>query len=93
MKTKEEKVEKCKKVFTKEERNIIINKDYNPLKVNYKIYKRGSGLFMKNETLNRVKKIGKKYNKSENVTKLLLKICLDFKISDYEKIIEKFLMK
>ena len=36
-----------KNLFTNEGRNNIIEKDYNPLKVNYKIYKRGSGLFMK----------------------------------------------
>lgn len=46
-----------KKLFTNKERNIIINKDYNPLKVNYKIYKRGSGLFMmKNKELKEIKK-------------------------------------
>lgn len=44
-------VENCKKAFTNDERNIIIKKDYNPLKVNYKIYKRGSGLFMKEKNI------------------------------------------
>lgn len=39
------------KVFTKERRNSRIKKNYNPLKVNYKIYKRGSGLYMENEIL------------------------------------------
>ncbi len=42
------------KAFTKKESNDIIRKDYNPLKVNYKIYKRGSGLFVKNETLKEI---------------------------------------
>lgn len=39
-------VEKCKKMFTNEERNIIINEDCNPLSKDYnKFYERG-GLFM-----------------------------------------------
>lgn len=41
----------AKNVFTKKESNDIIKKDYNPLKVNKKIYERGSGLLMKNEVL------------------------------------------
>lgn len=39
------------KLFTKKESNDIIRKDYNPLKVNYKIYKRGSGLFVDKEII------------------------------------------
>ena len=35
-----------KKVFTKEESNNIIEKDYDPLKVNCKVYE-SEGLFMK----------------------------------------------
>lgn len=73
MKTKEEFKKSEKKVFTKEEGNIIINKDCNPLKVNYKIYERGSGLFMKNETLSIVRRISKKDNNSKN----------DFNISEF----------
>ena len=34
-----------KNVFTKKQSRDIIKKDYNPLKVNYKIYERGSELF------------------------------------------------
>ena len=34
-----------KNIFTKKESNDIIKEDYNPLKVNEKIYKKGSGLF------------------------------------------------
>ena len=34
------------KIFTKTRRNSRIKKNYNPLKVNYKIYKRGSELYM-----------------------------------------------
>lgn len=46
------KVEKnAKKVFTKKESNDIIKKDYNPLKVNKKIYERGSGLLMEDKVL------------------------------------------
>ncbi len=33
------------KLFTKKKENDTIRKDYNPLKVNYKIYRRGSGLY------------------------------------------------
>lgn len=36
-------------VFTKKEKNIIISKDYNPLKVNYELIYERDGLFM-NET-------------------------------------------
>lgn len=45
-----------KNVFTKKESNDIIKKDYNPLKVNKKIYERGSGLFMENEVLEEITK-------------------------------------
>lgn len=36
---------KGEKLFTKKESKVTIRKNYNPLKVNYKIYKRGSGLY------------------------------------------------
>lgn len=39
------------KLFTKKKENDTIRKDYNPLKVNYKIYRRGSGLYMESEIL------------------------------------------
>lgn len=47
-----------RKVFTRRITNDIINKDYNPLKVNYRlIYNRRDGLYkMKNEILNEIKK-------------------------------------
>ena len=53
MKTKEYFRKNGKKVFTNNKKNNIIKTIYNPLKVNCKIYKRGSGLFMKetNEVL------------------------------------------
>lgn len=38
-----------KKVFTKEKENDTIRKDYNPLKVNCKNYRRGSGLYKMKE--------------------------------------------
>lgn len=89
------KVEKCQeKVFTNEERNIIIRKEYNPLTVNCKNYERG-GLFMektKEGVLNKLAKtLSKKYNQREEFITLLIKICLDFEIKDY-KVIEKFLI-
>lgn len=44
------------KIFTKTRRNSRIKKNYNPLKVNYKIYKRGSGLLsMKSVVLKKQK--------------------------------------
>lgn len=70
------------KVFTNKKSNNIIKTIYNPLKVNCKIYKRGSGLFMKDE---RIKLRKRKF------IKLLSKICLDLNIENYEKEIEKFL--
>lgn len=38
-----------KKLFTKRKENDTIRKDYNPLKVNCKNYRRGSGLYVENE--------------------------------------------
>lgn len=87
-------MKKLEKAFTNDERNIIINKEYNPLAVICKNYERG-GLFMeetKEGLLNElVKTLCKKYNQREEFIILLIKICLDFKIDDY-KLIEKFLI-
>ena len=44
------------KLFTKKKENDTIRKDYNPLKVNYKIYRRGSGLYMKDGHLKELRK-------------------------------------
>ena len=86
------KEKESKKVFTNEERNNIISKDYNPLKVNYKIYKRGSGLFMENETLSIVKKISKKYNKKEVLILEMMKKCkeMGYDIQSCLKLINEF---
>ena len=54
------------KVFTNEEMNIIIKKDYNPLKVNYKIYKRG-GLFMKGTKEVELEEVMKELNIIEKI--------------------------
>lgn len=43
------------KVFTKKEGNDIIKKDYNPFEVDYKIYKRRDGLYMKNIVLGEIR--------------------------------------
>lgn len=43
------------KVFTKKNENDTIRKSHIPFKVNYKIYKRRDGLYMKNEELNKTK--------------------------------------
>lgn len=46
-----------KNIFTKKESSDIIKEDYNPLKVNEKIYEKGSGLFkMKNGLLKEISK-------------------------------------
>ena len=93
MKTEEKSMKNVEKVFTKEKRNNIIRKEYNPLTVNCKNHERGSGLFMKETkegVLNKLAKtLSKKYNKREEFITLLIKICLDFEIKDY-KVIEKF---
>ena len=39
------------KLFTKKKSKVTIKRNYTPFKVNYKIYERGSGLYMKNEVL------------------------------------------
>lgn len=49
-------LEKNQKLFTKKGENGKIKKDYNPLKVNYKIYRRGSGLYMDKEILKEIKR-------------------------------------
>lgn len=46
-----------KKLFTEKERNSKIKKDYNPLKVNYKIYRRGNGLYMENDQLKEIRNV------------------------------------
>lgn len=59
------------KLFTEKQRNSKIRKD-NPLKVNCKNYRRGSGLLsMKSEELIIAKELSKKYNQKE---KLILKM-------------------
>lgn len=40
---------------------------------------------------NDVKELSDKYNRSVNFIKMLLKICMDLKISDYKNEIENFL--
>lgn len=71
------------KIFTKERRNSRIKKNYNPLKVNYKIYKRGSGLYMEKERISKKKKF----------VDLLFKICLDLGVKDSQEQVENFLNK
>ncbi len=73
-------VENVKKVFTNDVRDIIIKKNYNPLKAN-KIER--EGLCMKEKEL----------NNNKNFIKLLTKICLDLKVKNYEEEIKKFIAK
>lgn len=63
------------KVFTKKESNDIIKKDYNPLKVNEKIYEKGSGLLMKDITLSKFVEERIKENKKLFTTKEL--VCIN----------------
>ncbi len=51
---KDEKEEE--KLFTKNKNKITIKKNYNPFEVNYKIYKRGSGLYMEDNILKEIRK-------------------------------------
>ncbi len=85
------------KVFTKKKLNSTIKSDYIPFGVNDNIYKRRDGLYMKQtkqgELEKKIEKLSKKYNKSEDFIKLLIKICLNFKIDNYEVPIENYLMK
>lgn len=94
MKTEEKNIKNVKKGFTKGESNIIIKKDYNPLEVNYKIYKRGSGLFMENETLSIVKKLSNEYNKKEVLILEMMKKCkeMGYDIQSCRKLINEFYM-
>lgn len=82
----------AKNVFTKKESNDIIKKDYNPLKVNYKIYERGSGLFMEDEELNVAKKLSKKYNKKVIVVLNMINKCkmFGYDIKKCEKLVKEF---
>ena len=79
MKNKSKKI--CRKVFTKEKSRGTIKEDYNPLKVNYEIYRRGSGLNMKSK------------NEKGKFIELLFKICLDLGVENSEKEVEDFLTK
>lgn len=75
------------KVFTNDESNNIIKKDYDPLKVNCKIYER-EGLFMEEKEI-----VLKEKKNSKKFIKLLTKICLDLKVKNYKEEIKDFLLK
>ena len=85
--------ENNKKMFTKKEKNIIITKVYNLLKVNYKsIYER-EGLFMYNDkVLAEAKKISKKYNRKENVILEMFEIGENngYSVDEIKTMIEEF---
>lgn len=63
-----------------------LDKENNSLKLNSNAYK-GEELFMKKQM------ISDKTKTNEKLIKLLTKICLDFKIQNYEEEIEEFLTK
>lgn len=80
------------KVFTKERRNSRIKKNYNPLKVNYKIYKRGSGLLsMKSVVLKKAKTLSKKYNRKEELILKMIEKCnkMGYNIKSIEEFYNK----
>lgn len=85
--------ENNEKMFTKEEKNIIITKVYNLLKVNYKsIYER-EGLFMYNDkVLTEAKKLSKKYNKKEKVILGMFEIGINngYNVEKIKTMIERF---
>lgn len=69
------------KVFTKKKRKDIINKNYNPLQVNYKVIYESEGSHMKKEEI----------NEKDKFIKLLYKICSDFEVESSQKRVENFL--
>ena len=90
-KTKKNKKEE--KLFTKKESKVTIRKNYNPLKVNYKIYERGSGLCMENIVLNNLKKeLNLKNGTKEKVVEILFQKCkeLNYNIDESKEIIIEF---
>lgn len=56
-----------KKIFTKEAKNTIINKKYNPLKVNYKLIYEREGLYVKKTKDVLLKEINKELNWKEKI--------------------------
>ncbi len=84
-------VENEDKIFTKKSKNnIIISKDYNPLKVI--MYEREGILMDNNVILEEAKKLSKKYNKKEKMFLEMLKIGIKegYSIEDTKTIIDEF---
>ena len=83
------------KIFTKEIKNNIINQKYNPLNKDESFYER-EGLFMrgtKDIVLDEVvKELREKYNKKEQVIKIMLEECkkLGYNIKESKEIIIDF---
>lgn len=77
--------EKLKKLFTNDKCNNIISKDYNPFKVNCKIYE-SEGLSMKDEEDIILKEMQKDLTLEERkIVKLYFDVCMKL----YKKGIEK----
>ncbi len=89
-----ERIEENQKLFTKNECNNIMKKDYNPLKVNCKIYE-SEGLFMESEINNVIKKLSKENNKKEMLILEMIKKCKEdgYDIQKSQKIINEFYNK
>ena len=92
MRDARKKVVKYERVFTKNQKNTIIKKNYNPLEVN-KITE--EGLFMKGEILKVVEKLSEKYNKKESLLLKMIEKCdiFGYNIKETEKLIEEFIKK
>lgn len=84
-----------RKVFTEKKGNSRIRKNYNPLKVNCKIYRRRDGLYkMKKVKLNEAKKeISSKYGIKEKVVAILFEKCKkeNYTINESKRLIVEFL--
>ncbi len=77
------------KMFTKEESNSAVGKKYIYLEENYEICRR-KGLY-RVERNQVIKQLSKKCKSSKKFINLLIKICIDFGVSDYRDIIEDFI--
>lgn len=78
---------KTKKAFTNDRSNNIMEKDYNPSKVNSKLIYESEGVFVKNK----IEELSVKYKSGKKYIRLLKKICYDLGIKDYDNQIENFI--
>ena len=81
-----------KKLFTKNKAKDIINKNYNPLKVNYKIIYERDGLYMKNEISKIAKRLSKIHNQKEGLMLQMMKKCneMGYNMKNTEDVINQY---